>query len=149
MENNSLPITPDGYFLAYKKVHEDFTDIHTGKISNAVGAHPKMRRNQVDDNRGNTRSEGYHFCSLAYLPNFGSSNNSESEDKVMILKINPRDVVSIPSDYNNAKGRCCEYEVVSEYGKAAEVQHTEAFDKPVHTGEEAGPAPSQDFGDGV
>ena len=30
----------------------------------------------------------------------------------MILKINPRDVVSIPVDYNNTKGRACKYEVV-------------------------------------
>ena len=34
----------------------------------------------------------------------------------MILKINPANVVSIPSDYDNAKGRCCEYEVIAEYG---------------------------------
>jgi hypothetical protein len=33
---------------------------------------------------------------------------------VMILKINPADVVSIPTDYDGAKGRCCAYEVVAE-----------------------------------
>jgi hypothetical protein len=33
----------------------------------------------------------------------------------MILKINPRDVVAIPADYNNTKGRCCRYEVIGEY----------------------------------
>jgi hypothetical protein len=32
----------------------------------------------------------------------------------MILKINPADVVSIPTDYNGAKGRCCKYEVVGQ-----------------------------------
>lgn len=147
MENNSLPITPDGYFLAYKKVREDFTDIYTGEISNKVGEHPKMRRNQVDDNRSNTCSEGYHFCSLEYLPHFGSNRYSNEKDKVMILKINPRDVVSIPKDYNNAKGRCCEYEVVSEYGVASEVENTEAFDKPVHD-VESQPS-SKDLGDGI
>jgi hypothetical protein len=31
-----------------------------------------------------------------------------------MIKINPKDVVSIPTDYDNAKGRCCEYVVVSE-----------------------------------
>jgi hypothetical protein len=35
----------------------------------------------------------------------------------MILKINPKDVVSIPADYNNTKGRCCRYEVVAEYNE--------------------------------
>ena len=32
----------------------------------------------------------------------------------MILKINPADVVSIPTDYNGAKGRCCKYEVIAQ-----------------------------------
>jgi hypothetical protein len=34
----------------------------------------------------------------------------------VIVKINPRDVVSIPSDYNDAKGRACRYEVIGEVG---------------------------------
>jgi len=33
----------------------------------------------------------------------------------MIVKINPKDVVAIPADYNNTKGRTCRYEVVAEY----------------------------------
>ena len=32
----------------------------------------------------------------------------------MVIKINPRDVVSIPYDYNNEKMRCCRYEVIGE-----------------------------------
>jgi hypothetical protein len=32
----------------------------------------------------------------------------------MIVKINPADVVSIPSDYDNTKGRTWRYEVVGE-----------------------------------
>jgi hypothetical protein len=37
-------------------------------------------------------------------------------DRTVIVKINPADVVSIPSDYNDAKGRACRYEVVGEVG---------------------------------
>jgi uncharacterized protein YerC len=33
---------------------------------------------------------------------------------LMVVKVNPRDVVSIPSDYNNAKGRACEYLIYDE-----------------------------------
>ena len=32
------------------------------------------------------------------------------------MKINPRDVVSIPNDYDNTKGRACRYEVIGEVG---------------------------------
>jgi hypothetical protein len=37
-----------------------------------------------------------------------------SGNRVVIVEIDPRDVVSIPSDYNNAKGRCWKYKVVGE-----------------------------------
>jgi hypothetical protein len=47
----------------------------------------------------------------------------------MILKINPRDVVSIPVDYNDSKGRCCRYEVIGELG--AETNPKDAFQEPV------------------
>lgn len=109
LENNNLPITPDGHFLAYKKVDKDFFDFHTGTIDNSVGAFVTMERNMVDDDRNRTCSHGLHFCSREYLSNFSSGN-----DHTMLLKINPRDVVSIPRDYNNSKGRCCGYEVISE-----------------------------------
>jgi hypothetical protein len=48
-----------------------------------------------------------HVCSQSYLGHFGG-------DRVIVCKINPKDVVSVPADYNNAKMRVCRYEVVSE-----------------------------------
>lgn len=113
LEKNTLPITSDGHFLAYKKVREDYKDIYTGTIDNSIGTKPEMRRNKVNEDARNTCSEGLHFCSETYLPHYGSTTKT---NRVMILKINPRDVVSIPVDYNNAKGRCCLYEVIAEYG---------------------------------
>lgn len=109
LEKNKLPITEDGYFLAYKKVRSDYKDIHSGMISNHIGAVVTMDRNLVDDNPESHCSVGLHFCSESYLGHFGSGH-----DPVMILKINPADVVSIPTDYNGAKGRCCKYEVVAQ-----------------------------------
>ena len=109
LEKNNLPITSDGHFLAYKKVRDDYKDVHSGTFDNSVGKVCEMPRNKVDDKAENTCSTGLHFCSESYL-------NSFSGERVMILKINPRDVVSIPSDYNDSKGRCCRYEVIGEVG---------------------------------
>jgi hypothetical protein len=109
LEKNSLPITEDGYFLAYKRVRNDYLDIHSGTMDNSVGKVVEMDRNLVDDNPDSHCSTGLHFCSEGYLGHFGSSSQP-----VMILKINPADVVSIPTDYNGAKGRCMRYEVVAE-----------------------------------
>ena len=128
LEKNSLPITPDGCFLAYKKVRNDFLDIHSGTMDNSVGKIVEMERNEVDDNKDQTCSTGLHFCSQDYLPHFGNGYDS----RVVILKINPADVVSIPSDYNNAKGRACRYEVVGEIGNDGD-KIDNAFNKPVQS----------------
>lgn len=124
LEKNSLPITPDGCFLAYKRVRDDYKDCHTGTMDNSVGSVVSMERNMVDDNRDNTCSVGLHFCSFDYLKSFHG-------DRTVIVKVNPADVVSIPSDYNNAKGRTCKYEVVGEVNQnpADKVE----FNKPVQT----------------
>lgn len=128
LEKNSLPITPDGHFLAYKKVRNDYLDIHSGTMNNAPGMIVEMERNEVDDNKDRTCSSGLHFCSQSYLPNFGNGY----DNRVVIVKINPRDVVSIPSDYNNAKGRACRYEVIGEIGNDGDQVDT-AFTKPVQS----------------
>lgn len=107
LEYGKMPITPDGHFLAYKRVRGDYKSVHDGKTDNSIGAIVEMPRNKVDDNSQQTCSHGLHFCSHEYLKSF-------SGEKVVVLKINPRDVVSIPVDYNNTKGRACRYEVVGE-----------------------------------
>jgi hypothetical protein len=124
LEKNNLPLTPDGHFLAYKKVRRNFLDIHSGTMDNSPGKIVEMERNQVDDNKDQTCSTGLHFCGMSYLDHFGGSDS-----RIVIVKINPRDVVSIPSDYNGAKGRACRYEVIGEMGVKAE----DAFTAPVQS----------------
>jgi hypothetical protein len=124
LEKGKLPITPDGHFLAYKKVRQDFLDIHSGTMLNAPGQIVEMERNAVDDDQNRTCSSGLHFCSKDYLDHFGGSDS-----RTVILKINPADVVSIPADYNATKGRACRYEVIGELG----VHPDEAFIAPVQT----------------
>jgi hypothetical protein len=111
LEVSGLPITDDGHFLAYKSVKQDFTDHYTGTMDNSVGVTVSMPRNSVDEDKDRTCSNGLHFAAHQYASGFQSSG------KMIVLKINPRDVVAIPSDYNNQKGRCCEYLVVEEVGR--------------------------------
>jgi hypothetical protein len=110
LEKGKMPITPDGHFMAYKAVRVDFKDIHSGTMDNSVGRVVSMPRNAVDDDKNRTCSSGLHFCSFDYLPHFANANGH-----VMLVKINPADVVSIPADYNDTKGRACRYEVVGEH----------------------------------
>jgi hypothetical protein len=112
IEANELPITEDGHFIAYKIVKNDYKDIYSNSMDNSIGSVVSMPRHLVDTERNNTCSRGLHFCSKDYLSHYGSSNRSN--DRCLLVKINPADVVSIPSDYNNAKGRTWSYEVVGE-----------------------------------
>lgn len=111
LEFGKMPITEDGHFLAYKRVRGDYKSVHDGKTDNSVGTIVEMPRNKVDEDKDRTCSHGLHFCSHGYLSNF-------SGEKVVVLKVNPRDVVAIPADYNNTKGRACRYEVVGELSPA-------------------------------
>lgn len=104
-----ITITDDGYILAYKVVQANYLDKYSGTIDNKVGNTVTMERSSVDDDDQRTCSHGLHLCSKSYIGGFGSG-----DDRIVICKLNPRDVVSIPADYNDAKLRCCEYEVVAE-----------------------------------
>jgi hypothetical protein len=116
-----LPITEDGCFLAYRGLQEDFYSVRgntstkvlqgnvnsQGQIYNGVGEHIEVERNCVDDDRNNHCSFGVHAGSWQYASEW-------SQGKMVVVKINPKDVVSVPSDYNCQKLRCCAYTVVSE-----------------------------------
>lgn len=115
MEANDMPLTPDGCITAYKAVNSDYKDYHSGKFDNSVGQICSMPREEVNAKRDVTCSRGLHFAAKEYAGSFGSTGGH-----LMILKINPADVVSIPYDYNNQKGRCCRYEVIGEVPLAKE-----------------------------
>ena len=121
LERSKMPITERGNFLAYKKVKDDYTSYHNNAdgsvFRNDLGTFCSMPRNKVDDNRNKTCSTGLHFCSWDYLPSYMGN-----QGKVMVVEVNPAHVVSIPSDYNNAKGRCEGYLVVGELPES-EAEH--------------------------
>lgn len=109
LEACELPILEDGRFLAYKGVNNDYTDKHTGKISNKIGEKPAMPRRDVDDNQQNTCSYGFHVGSHRYADGFAGIDGC-----LMFVAICPSTVVSIPVDENCEKCRVCEYEVIGE-----------------------------------
>ena len=112
LEHKSLPITEDGCFLAYKAVRKDYMDKYSGKFDNKVGSVVSMTRAKVDDNRSVGCSAGLHVGALDYVTGYGSL---EANDVIVIVKINPKDAVSVPSDSSYEKLRTCKYEVVGQY----------------------------------
>lgn len=109
LDKCDLPICEDGDFLAYKMVDSNFKDLWTHTMDNSVGAIVEMDRDKVDTDCTRGCSTGLHFCSVSYLSGYGSRDRG---DVVIVLKINPADVMSIPKEYHLDKGRACRYEVI-------------------------------------
>lgn len=118
LENFGLPITDDGCFLAYKAVNGNYKDIYSGKFDNSIGAVVSMPRNMVDDNYGVDCSKGLHVGALDYVVGYGHFVKGQAPaaggNKLLIVKVNPKDVVSVPKYEGHTKMRVCEYTVVSE-----------------------------------
>jgi hypothetical protein len=133
-----LPITDDGCFLAYKGLESDFWSIsgnkdtkvvkgqidNHGRILNSVGAEIEVKRRDVDDNRDNHCSFGLHVGSLDYARGFARGS-------VVVVKVNPKDVVSVPTDYNCQKCRVSAYKVVSVFEQEIKAPVVDEDNEPV------------------
>ncbi len=123
LEVKELPITPDGYFLAYKGLREDFWSItgntatrvkkgrvdEAGRIYNGVGETIEVDERDVNDDPNVGCSNGLHAGSLSYAQGF-------AQGKLVVVKIDPADVISVPHDCSHQKLRTSKYEVIAEYG---------------------------------
>ena len=108
LEHKNLPITEDGCFLAYKGTRSDGKDKYSGKIDNSVGRVVEIPRNQVDDDRAHECSFGLHVGTMGYVRWYCT-------ERVIVVKVNPKDCVSVPRDHNAQKLRVCRYEVLGLY----------------------------------
>jgi len=143
LEHNGHPITTNGYFLAYKAVkvkrkfdtqtgekivsisydentgeavpekytHDlEFIPYHNGDYGMLIkmGTPITMPREDCDGDPNVTCSSGLHVGSMDYVSDFGNE-----EEVILQVLVNPRNVVSVPVDYNNTKMRVCEYFPIS------------------------------------
>lgn len=113
IESNTLPITSDGCLLAYKTVRRSFYDHFSNTILYVPGSSPQMPREDVNNDPEKTCATGLHVCSINYIKNsfFGGNNRS----RLVLVKVNPSDIVSVPIDYENSKVRCCKMTVIAEF----------------------------------
>ena len=125
IENHEFPIDDDGCIVAYKGVTVDQKSLHsgtafvdgvkvTGQIPNEKGSIITMGRSSVAHDPNTACHTGLHAGTWEYASSFGS--------KVLHVKIDPRDVVSVPNDCESQKVRVCRYEVLDvtegKYGSA-------------------------------
>jgi len=119
----SFNIAEDGDIIAYKGVRRDSTHGYTSQwasgtakvngtwyrheaIPNPIGGIVEMERHEVtfDPNVGCSR--GLHVGTVGYAMDYGNV--------LLEVKVNPRDVVSVPNEHLHQKLRVCRYQVVRE-----------------------------------
>jgi len=115
LADRDFTITSDGNLIAYKGVNPDGTSIHSGpgivdgvemngNLPNAVGSVLEMARSSVAHDPAVGCSVGLHVGTWDYASSF-------SRGRVLKVIVNPRDVVSVPTDCSWAKMRVCRYKV--------------------------------------
>jgi hypothetical protein len=109
LQNKGIPLTEDGCFLAYKSVRQDFKDHHSGQFDNSPGKVHEMPRNQISDDPRVECHEGFHVGALEY------AKNTWSGARLVVCKVDPENVVSVPHDHNSQKMRVCKYEVTGHH----------------------------------
>jgi len=119
----SLPIDEDGWVIGYKGVASDGwsksgntqTTVlqgevnERGQILNRVGDTIEVQRRCVDDDRRNNCSHGLHVGSFDYAQSWASGAG-----KLLMVRFNPADAVSVPEDCSCQKLRVSKYEILEE-----------------------------------
>ena len=110
LESRCMPITEDGCFIGYKYCNKDYYDSYTGKTYQFLpGTVVKAPREDYCDLSGAECSEkGIHVGNYEYSGNMGSNPNYN----VVFVKVNPKDVLSVPVGSGAQKIRVWELEVL-------------------------------------
>ncbi|WNN94733.1 rIIB-like protein [Streptomyces phage Phredrick] len=118
LRDRNITLTEDGNFIAYKGVrveNGEYFSISTGKaisngveyngaIPNPLGAVVEMPRSEVQHDPSVGCHTGLHAGTWNYARDF-------ARGAVLTVEINPRDVVSVPTDCDAQKLRVCRYVV--------------------------------------
>ena len=123
INRHGIHLAEDGDFVAYKGVDSDGRSSHAGpnnfidgvlfgtpghpyKVPHEVGTVISKKRADVDDNTALACSTGLHVGTYDYAKGFASI--------LRTVKVNPRDVVSVPDSDLTFKIRVCRYEVIAD-----------------------------------
>lgn len=115
LNTHAFTITPEGDLIGYKGVGKNLKSITggpgivngvptSGHLDNSVGNVLEMARGQVEHNPSRGCSSGLHVGTWDYASSFGHTT--------LKVLVNPRDVVSVPTDCSWAKMRVCRYKVL-------------------------------------
>lgn len=143
-----LTFTEDGCFIGYKGCQKNaqtgiaesiYTgpgivngDVYNGHIPNPDGAVVEIDRSLVENNPSVGCASGMHVGTYDYARRWG--------DGILCrVKVNPRDVISVPFDCSAQKIRCCRYTVLDHeeydrYGRGHDTPYSDYRDTMTYGG---------------
>lgn len=130
LRRHNFSLTPDGDIIAYKGVskttgrdaNDEYLSGNSGsaivngvwyknqRIPTAPGTIVEMPRSAVENNPQVGCASGLHAANWRYAQNFDGN-------VIVLVQINPRDVVSVPTESSEEKMRVCRYKVLREVTK--------------------------------
>lgn len=119
LSGHGFTLTEDGCFIGYKgcagtpdaprSINQGTAVVngkrHTGAIPNPVGGVVEMPRSEVQFDPRVGCAAGLHVGTLAYAKGW-------SQGVILTVKVNPRDVVSVPRECDAQKIRTCRYTIL-------------------------------------
>jgi len=109
--HNGITIDEEGNIIGWKKVTKVKDGYKPSRNKNLftykLNVEVRIPYDEVDNDKNNTCSFGLHVGSQEYATNFQGNC-------CILVKVNPKDVVSVPTDYNGQKLRCCAFTPIAE-----------------------------------
>lgn len=125
LKAGGFTLTTEGLIVGYKSVRADGRSAHagnepvtvqaqdgtvdtiTGHVPYPVGATVWMARDLVNDDRNSACSVGLHVGTYSYAEHFS--------EQMLVVLVDPADVVSVPTDSNAQKMRVCRLYVAARH----------------------------------
>lgn len=134
VKDRDLEVDNEGFLIAYKGVQIDQTSVTAGwafvddvrvdgHIPNQEGSIISMPRSEVQHDPAVGCSFGLHVGTKSYATGFGTV--------LLTVRVDPVDVVSVPTDCNWEKMRVCRYKVIDVHDPSRQYEPT-PLDDPNH-----------------
>jgi len=114
LNKDAIAFDKAGNLLTWKRVNQDLTSLHKNRdgssFNNIIGKKSSMPRESVVRNPEVHCAPGLHVCSFHYLEQWHPGYPTV----LLLCKVHPKDVVSVPRDCSQAKLRVCAYTPVAQ-----------------------------------
>lgn len=110
VEKHGLPLDNEGFIWGYRAVNKDYMDKYSKTVNYRVGKIVTIDRKKCEQNPEVACGPSLHIGTAEYSSQWGSDN----DDRFLLCRFSPKDVISCPRDSEWSKLRVCKLRVMRE-----------------------------------